>query len=336
LEKDSPAAGAARGGIKQLDYLNEHWMTVPLWQSWSEFGRIRASTVLKIPVDGVIPTTNHLESFNAILKKKHLAALLHSGHRLRFDSLIHLLITRVLPDIFKNRKTQIDYNNWLAFRFYEQAGGKDLVEAHKSEVNERNARRKAPLCWWIDNHNRDIAAKEIISTGTIKFSRRPDGDGYMATCTATSSREPATKHRFLEYDLHCNRNGDAACSCPDFQTHGGACKHLRALRLAIEHWISQRLELPFYFPILREQAENLRWIESCVNNLSNVAGENIPVPHVVQSLPWDPTIIQNLGGDRTILGDDGDEIADRVSDLINSDSNMEDSDTEFGIRTVCF
>ena len=154
-------------GIKQLDYLNKHWMTVPLWQSWSEFGWIHVSTVLKIPIDGVIPTTNHLESFNAILKKKHLAALLHSSHWLQFDSLIHLVITQVLPDIFKHRKTQTDYNNWLALRFHEQAGGKVLVEAHKTEVKERNARRKALLCWWVYHSNRDTAAKEIIS---IKFS----------------------------------------------------------------------------------------------------------------------------------------------------------------------
>jgi hypothetical protein len=252
-------------------------MTVPLWQSWSEFGRICVSTVLKIPADGVIPTTNHLESFNAILKKKHLAELLHSGHQLRFDSLvIHLLITQVLLDIFKNRKTHTNYNNWLAFRFHEKAGGNDLVEAHISEAKERNARRKAPLCWWVDNNNRDNAAKEIISTGKIKISH-PNGNGYTATCTPTSSHETGTKHQFLEYDLHCNRNGDAACSCPDFQTHGRACKHLRALRLAIEHWISQQLEMPFYFPSSCEEAKSLQWIESC----SGSGG--VPVPQVVTS-----------------------------------------------------
>ena len=101
--------------------------------------------------------------------------------------------------------------------------GKDLVEAHKSEVKERNARRKALLCWWVAHSNRDTAAKEIISTGRIKFSCS-NGDGYTATCTA--SHVPGAKHDFLEYHLHCNWNSDAACSCPDFQVHGGACKHL--------------------------------------------------------------------------------------------------------------
>ena len=134
LEKENSSAVAAHGGMKHLDYLNENRMNTPLRQSWSEFGWICASSVLKIPVDGVIPMTNHLESFNAILKQKHLAAHLHSGHWLWFDSLIHLLITWILPDIFKHWKAQTDYNNWLALIFHEQAGGIDLVEAHKSKV----------------------------------------------------------------------------------------------------------------------------------------------------------------------------------------------------------
>ena len=62
------AAQLVRGGIKHLDYLNKHWMTIPIWQSWSDFGQIHAFSVLKIPVEGVIPMTNHLELFNAILK----------------------------------------------------------------------------------------------------------------------------------------------------------------------------------------------------------------------------------------------------------------------------
>lgn len=55
-------------------------------------------------------------------------------------------------------------------------------------------------------------------------------------------------------------------------------------------------------------------------------GGGVPVPQVVQ---WDPTIIQNFGGDRTILGDDDDELAGGVDDLIDSDSDMDDSDMEF-------
>ena len=107
-------------------------------------------------------------------------------------------------------------------------------------------------------------------------------------------QQPGAKHQFLEYDLHCNRNGDAACSCPDFQIHGGACKHLRALRLTIEHWISQQLEMPFHFPISREEAEKLRleWMIESNNDAATGSHGGLggipefPVPQVVQ---WDPT-----------------------------------------------
>ncbi|KAF8518308.1 hypothetical protein JB92DRAFT_3082453 [Gautieria morchelliformis] len=64
---------AARAGIRYLDYLTDTWMSHALWQSWSARGRQQASVLLDIPVEGVLPTTNHLESFNGILKRKHIA-----------------------------------------------------------------------------------------------------------------------------------------------------------------------------------------------------------------------------------------------------------------------
>ncbi|KAJ3884267.1 hypothetical protein GG344DRAFT_33122, partial [Lentinula edodes] len=100
----NPAAKvASKGGILHLDYIDRYWMPVPMWQSWSESGRIAASTLLKVPVEDVIPTTNHLESFNAILKRKYIRSWLHSGYRLHFDVLIILLVTRILPDLFACR-----------------------------------------------------------------------------------------------------------------------------------------------------------------------------------------------------------------------------------------
>lgn len=136
LELDPNSASAAHGGIKHIDYLVSFWMPLPMWQSWSEWGRVAASTLLKIPVEGVIPTTNHLESFNAILKRKHLPAWLHSGRRLRFDSLIHILITRVLPGIYSHRKAQQEYSDWLTYRFRDNAGGENLAELHQKLTKE--------------------------------------------------------------------------------------------------------------------------------------------------------------------------------------------------------
>jgi hypothetical protein len=91
---------ASKAGLSFLDYLNLTWMPEPLWQSWSHKGHIVAAMILKIPVQGVLPTTNHLEAFNGLLKRKYIPQWQRSGSRLRFDFLVHVLICNILPEIF--------------------------------------------------------------------------------------------------------------------------------------------------------------------------------------------------------------------------------------------
>jgi hypothetical protein len=75
-------------------------MLEDLWQSWSHYGRIQAASCLGIPIDGVLPTTNHLERFNGVFKNKYLTQWQHSGRRLHFDVLVFHLIQHILPHIF--------------------------------------------------------------------------------------------------------------------------------------------------------------------------------------------------------------------------------------------
>ncbi|KAI0336984.1 hypothetical protein BDW22DRAFT_1295758, partial [Trametopsis cervina] len=61
------------GGLgKYLDYMISTWMPAELWASWSRYGREKAAQYLKIPLECVIPTTNHLESLNGNLKRKYV------------------------------------------------------------------------------------------------------------------------------------------------------------------------------------------------------------------------------------------------------------------------
>jgi hypothetical protein len=68
MSKNTALHNAALGGCKHLDYLATNWMSLPMWRSWSGWGRLAATAEMNVSVQGVIPTTNHLESFNAILK----------------------------------------------------------------------------------------------------------------------------------------------------------------------------------------------------------------------------------------------------------------------------
>ncbi len=73
-----------------------------------------ASVRIGIPVESIIPTTNHLESFNFVLKYKFINPNKHSGHRLRFDIFIHLLVKEIVPEVYYRRFIQSQYVNWFA------------------------------------------------------------------------------------------------------------------------------------------------------------------------------------------------------------------------------
>ncbi|EPS94902.1 hypothetical protein FOMPIDRAFT_1095422, partial [Fomitopsis schrenkii] len=62
----------AANGIKHLEYLTNYWTTENLWSSWSNHGRAIAAGILHCAIEGVLPTTNHLEAFNRVLKRDHL------------------------------------------------------------------------------------------------------------------------------------------------------------------------------------------------------------------------------------------------------------------------
>ncbi|KAJ6540045.1 hypothetical protein DFH09DRAFT_847488, partial [Mycena vulgaris] len=90
--------------IRHVRYFTEYWTTDNLWKSRSNYGRKVAAALLGCHMDRVIPTTNHLEWFNGVLKRKHLRRWQNGSRRLRVDVLIQILVIHVLPSIFQDRR----------------------------------------------------------------------------------------------------------------------------------------------------------------------------------------------------------------------------------------
>lgn len=235
-------------------------MPEPLWQSWSHYGRIIASQILKIPVEGILPTTNHLESFNGLLKRKYLPQWQRCGTRLRVDFLILILITKILPEIFALRRTLRDYKQWLHIRFSNGFDGSSLpVERHrdKSRSKEPPLSTEGNLCWWPSDANRDAEALALVRLNRIyDFRQKFNLHQYEATCVASRGSLEDPNHP--RYYIYIHRDGFAACTCPDFSSRGAACKHLRAFRIILENWVEHRMITPFYFPLTAEAARNIR------------------------------------------------------------------------------
>ena len=142
-DNDTTAQSAAKAGIEFLGYIKTTWMPEALWQGWSQKGRVVAAMLLNIPIEGVLPTTNHLESFNCLLKRRYMyiPRWQRSGARLRFDFLIHILITKILPEIFAVRRSLQLYSTWFSARFRQSAGGRNLREGVSTTGDAANSTR---------------------------------------------------------------------------------------------------------------------------------------------------------------------------------------------------
>ena len=98
VEKESVKSSNA--GLEYLKYIEKSWMPEELWSGWLMFRRKKAAARLGKPISGILPTTNHLKSFNGVLKNKYLPQWQHSGHHLCFDVLIFHLVSSILPRLF--------------------------------------------------------------------------------------------------------------------------------------------------------------------------------------------------------------------------------------------
>jgi len=256
---------AGKAGIKYVEYLVDTWMPKPLWDSWSEEGRIRAAEVLGVGVGSVLSTTNHLESFNGVLKRKHIGQLQRSGKRLRFDVLIFRLVLYVLPNIYAQFRLLRSFKSWKKDRFSSAAG----VEGISCQIRPKTVKKEPPhpvVAWYSPDPLRDGPAVDFVRMQRIIFVRSAKPFEIWATCATTSA--DTRNCDYPRYWLTSHPSGHATCTCADWLGHGGACKHLRALRHLIASSIAAgSLQHPFHFPENISQAlhvleQNKHWYGS--------------------------------------------------------------------------
>lgn len=257
-EPRAKRSGAA--GLAYLKYFKSTWFPRGLWESWSQKARNDAASVLGITTDGVLPTTNHLESFNGVLKRKWLAQYQRAGRRLRFDVLIFRLIISILPCIYAHHRMINTYRLWKIDRFRVAAGGAAVAPAPRTSPMKA---AKAILAWYEPDTRRDAAAQDIVNLARIISVLSQRQYELWASCAATGA--DMTNPCYERYWLTAHPSSSATCTCLDWLQRGGACKHLRAFRHLIETWLHGGL-LPhrFHFPASHDEAaciadQNRHW-----------------------------------------------------------------------------
>ncbi|KAJ7023953.1 hypothetical protein C8F04DRAFT_1047632 [Mycena alexandri] len=231
-----PNSKAVRKAIKHIQYLSEYWTTDNLWQSWANYGRTVAAALLRCHIDGVIPTTNHLESFNGVLKRKHLRRWQNGGRRLRVDVLIRILIIHILPSIFKERKLYREQSLRLAAQIRQLPGGQSLLQTQ--------TKLTVPgVAYLVADDARHQRAVDLINLRQIGMpSYLPERRGVFFSCYSSEALEVELEP--LRYRITILFTGVATCECTDFRKNGGACKHIRAALILLDHLRGQGLEIP--------------------------------------------------------------------------------------------
>jgi hypothetical protein len=170
----------------------------------------------------VVPTTNHLEAFNGVLKRKHLRRWQNRGRKLRLDILLHILIFHALPSIFRQREIEDQEMLRRNALIIKLPGGKEIIHSHKNLSVSL-----PPVAYWTPDDGRDQAAALLIQNRQISVPSYDEAKGAFAFSCYSSL---AVEHDSMaqEYTIDFYPNGTAACTCQDICRQGGACKHMRA------------------------------------------------------------------------------------------------------------
>ncbi|CAK5273591.1 unnamed protein product [Mycena citricolor] len=314
LEESPESSHAISKAITHLDYLDNYWLSENLWESWSNHNRRAVANILLCKIEGVIPTTNHLESFNGVLKQTHLKHWQHSGRRLRVDVLLNVLVLHILPSIFEQRQMYKDQNNHIAALIQLLPGGASLLEDDEPPQSGFCAPKVAYL---TPDVQRNVEAQALLDAGQVDApTALPGNVGLLLACY--SSHSLSVEKNPTIYSVRVGFNGVVSCSCLDFSSQGGACKHIRAALLLIAELCSTRgMSIP-NIPIPKSANDAL------ILQQREVLMIKIRLP-----IAWAVKEVERLsGGSRGDVSTEENEEEDENNDNTRSVGTNESSDSE--------
>lgn len=329
--EDYPAI--ASNALAHLHYLGEgYWMKAEaLWRSWSDYGRRYAAILLRCDIEGVLTTTNHLESFNGILKRKHLRRWQRGNRRLRVDILVKLLVTKILPAIFEQRSLELQEDDRWRRLLLTLPGGATLVGELSSTTGQA---KLPPVAYLVPNESRDQAAAQLLQENQMSVpSIDPRTRNFLFSCY--SSLATVYDPNPTLYNIAIATEGNAGCDCLDFTQRGGACKHIRAALIWIETRRQEDPRMPLIsLPSSEQEARSRKLTSLSILLQSTVNGPDMNKSRLPTGVPRGipPAVIEDAirEANETLYedGDDGAEEGESIDE--EDDSDLESVATDAG------
>ncbi|KAG9078377.1 hypothetical protein FS749_009592 [Ceratobasidium sp. UAMH 11750] len=324
LAQNTRYAAIAERGISHVQYIINTWLREDIWASWSDYGRVLAAAKTGLTILDIASTTNHLESFNGLLKQHHLLKASHNRRLLRFDVLVTLFVNEIVPSIFQQRRLRARENQLLHKTFAALPGGKEVLE-------HRNARPtpQKPVAYLVADVQRDTEA-QILFKGNYVSNPCIQDLGIELTCYSSRPMLPGQPPIWYSMWFGYDRRG--SCSCPDFQQRGGACKHMRAALLkitALQQWL---LSTNSWDPLVTVPEQLLPQNEESARHIEQAAQSVLTSRQPLAQLEHE-TILQASNFVATMLADghghDSEVIEESTAPhIIMEESSDEDSDGE--------
>ncbi|KAK1230031.1 hypothetical protein PQX77_006888, partial [Marasmius sp. AFHP31] len=186
----------------------------------------------------------------------------------------------------------------------------------------------------VDNPTqRDEAAEVLLREGQIS-SVTIDPTGSWLTFTCHSSTAVSTDVLPLTYSLSLSFDGRGYCNCPDWKSHGGACKHIRAALLKIDQYNSTRDTAKIPQIILPDNPAAARVLLAQIeqsNTLSHLAPPPPPHPNRLECISAAAAAVDDtltLTSDEIFVPDSDPAVPEDISDTQSVSTDTPDIDND--------
>ncbi|KAF8527266.1 hypothetical protein JB92DRAFT_2826336 [Gautieria morchelliformis] len=122
----------------------------------------------------------------------------------------------------------------------------------RKEGGSKATGRIPNLAYLQKDESRDIEATQLLSNNQIGV---PTVEKNQLTFICHSSLALDVESQPVSYEVYLSFNNTAGCTCPDFSSRGGACKHIRAALLQLDTLQQRGIRLPpIHLPDTIEEA----------------------------------------------------------------------------------
>ena len=155
--------------------------------------------------------------------------------------LVWLLVMKVLPSIFQHRTLIQEEDVCFAAQLCTIRGGEQLLKVQDKHI----PMALIPLVYYLPDEQCNNKAALLITHYQLSVPTL-HSKGHGLTLTCNSSLATQHNHEIILYNVFIAFDGGADCNCKDFQSHGGACKHIHAALVSIEKLHNSGISIPLH------------------------------------------------------------------------------------------